>query len=55
MIDTVRSVMSAPRGSGEACLVCGRRVAEGDPRVRLRGGTVVHRDCATYERRGSRR
>jgi hypothetical protein len=43
--------MSGPRGGRPVCIVCGRAVAERDERLRLRGGTVVHRICATYEMR----
>jgi hypothetical protein len=47
--------MAAPRGGGRpVCLVCGRGVSQGDERVRLRGGVVVHRGCATYDMRRRR-
>jgi hypothetical protein len=54
MIDTVLSVMASSRGSGSDCLVCHRKVAADAPRMRLRGGVVVHRECATYDMRRRR-
>jgi hypothetical protein len=36
------------------CLVCGRAVAPHEPLMRLRGGTIVHRGCATYDMRRRR-
>jgi hypothetical protein len=37
-----------------ACPVCGQAVAPHAPRVMLRDGLPVHRECAVY-RRGARR
>jgi hypothetical protein len=54
LIDTVRTMLSSPRGGRPTCLVCGRGVADGEERLRLRGGGVVHRSCATYEMRRRR-
>lgn len=54
MVDTVRSVMASSRTGGADCLVCHRRVGDSDPRLRLRGGAVVHRECATYDMRRRR-
>jgi hypothetical protein len=51
LIDRIRTTMTGPRGTRPACLVCGRAVADPDERLRLRGGMVVHRRCATYEMR----
>ncbi len=51
LADRIRDVMASQRGGGApACIVCGKRVQE-HARLRLRGGTVVHRTCATYDRR----
>jgi hypothetical protein len=36
------------RGSAPTCFVCGRRIDAPEERLRLRGDTVVHRQCATY-------
>jgi hypothetical protein len=36
------------------CMACGRRITPRDPRIRVRGGTVVHRACATYQLRRRR-
>jgi hypothetical protein len=54
MLDTVRSVMTSSRPGGSNCLVCHRKVADDDLRVRLRGGALVHRECATYDMRRRR-
>jgi hypothetical protein len=51
LLESIRTTMSGPRGGGPVCIVCGRSVAARDDRMRLRGGTVVHRGCATYEMR----
>jgi hypothetical protein len=59
LIDNVRHVLAPRSGGRQVCLVCGRAVAPRDERMRLRGGVVVHRACATYDMRrrrvGSRR
>jgi hypothetical protein len=49
LIESIRSAMSSPRGGRPVCLVCGRGVSQADDSMRLRGGAVVHRDCATYD------
>lgn len=54
MVDTVRSVMASSRTGSGHCLVCHRRVGADDARLRLRGGAVVHRECATYDMRRRR-
>jgi hypothetical protein len=36
------------------CLVCKRVVSGEQQQLRLRGGTIVHRDCATYDMRRRR-
>ena len=36
------------------CLVCGRGVSPAEESMRLRGGAVVHRGCATYDTRRRR-
>ena len=46
--------MAAPRGGRPVCLVCGRAVGQGDDRMRLRGGALVHSGCATYDMRRRR-
>jgi hypothetical protein len=47
--------MAVPRGDGrQPCLVCGRSVSARDERLRLRGGVLVHRACATYDMRRRR-
>ena len=46
--------MAAPRGGRPVCLVCGRAVADGENRMRLRGGALVHSGCATYDMRRRR-
>ncbi|MBN1527935.1 MAG: hypothetical protein JW895_02675 [Thermoleophilaceae bacterium] len=53
-MDSVRRAMAAPRGGRPVCLVCGRAVGQGDERMRLRGGALVHRGCATYDMRRRR-
>jgi hypothetical protein len=54
LIDNIRHAMRSPRGGRPVCLMCGRAVAEGDEQMRLRGGAVVHRACATYDMRRRR-
>lgn len=54
LIDNIRQAMRSPRGGRPVCLMCGRAVADGDEQMRLRGGAVVHRTCATYEMRRRR-
>jgi hypothetical protein len=36
------------------CFACGRGISPHDSRIRVRGGTVVHRSCATYQLRRRR-
>jgi hypothetical protein len=54
LIENIRRAMAIPRGGRPTCLICGRSLAPRDERLRLRGGTVVHRTCATYEMRRRR-
>jgi hypothetical protein len=54
LMDSVRRAMAAPRGGRPVCLVCGRAVGQGDDRMRLRGGALVHSGCATYDMRRRR-
>jgi hypothetical protein len=54
LLDSIREAMGAPRTGRPVCLVCRRSVAPGDECMRLRGGAVVHRSCATYDMRRSR-
>lgn len=54
LIDNIREVMRSPRGGRPVCLVCGRAMSERDERMRLRGGAVVHRACATNDMRRRR-
>jgi hypothetical protein len=54
LIDSIRTAMSTPRGGRPVCLVCGSAVSPHDERIRLRGGAVVHRGCATYDMRRRR-
>ena len=54
LIDNIRHAMRSPRGGRPVCLMCGRAVSDGDDQMRLRGGAVVHRACATYEMRRRR-
>jgi hypothetical protein len=46
--------MATARGGRPVCLVCGRAVAPQEQQIRLRGGTIVHRGCATYDMRRRR-
>jgi hypothetical protein len=54
LIDSILAAMAGRREAGPACLVCGRLVRPREDRLRLRGGTIVHRACATYEMRRRR-
>ncbi len=54
MVETVRSVMASGRAGRHDCLVCSRPVAADAPQLRMRGGVVVHRACATYDMRRRR-
>jgi hypothetical protein len=54
LLDSIREAMGTPRGSRPVCLVCGRAVTSRDECMRLRGGGVVHRRCATYDMRRRR-
>lgn len=51
LLDSIISVMGSPRGRRPVCLVCGRGIGPGEELMRLRGETLVHRRCATYEMR----
>jgi hypothetical protein len=54
LIDNIRAAMNRPRGGRPVCLLCGRAVGGRDELLRLRGGTLVHRACATYDMRRRR-
>jgi hypothetical protein len=54
LIENIRTAMSSPRGGRPVCLVCGRGVSPAEESLRLRGGAVVHRGCATYDARRRR-
>ena len=54
LIDNIRQAMRSLRGGRPVCLMCGRAVTDGDAQMRLRGGAVVHRACATYDMRRRR-
>jgi hypothetical protein len=51
LIDSIREAMGAARAGRPVCLVCGRAVTTRDECMRLRGGGIVHRRCATDEMR----
>jgi hypothetical protein len=46
--------LSGRREGPPSCLVCGARIASGDPTIQIRGA-LVHTRCAVYRRRGVRR
>ena len=54
LLESIRSAMSTPRGGRPVCLVCGRAMSPSDESLRLRGGALVHRACATYDVRRRR-
>jgi hypothetical protein len=55
LIENVRSVMVArSRGERPLCFACGRAILRSDDALRVRGGSVVHRSCATYSARRGR-
>jgi hypothetical protein len=54
LIDSIRNAMTSPRGGRPVCLVCGRGVSKREDQMRLRGGAMVHRSCATYDMRRHR-
>lgn len=49
LLENIRTAMSSPRGGRPVCLVCGRGVSAAEESLKLRGGAVVHRRCATYD------
>lgn len=51
LLESIISVMGSPRGRRPVCLVCGRGIGSGEELIRLRGETLVHRRCASYEMR----
>ncbi len=51
MLELVRRTLRPPLLPGVTCMVCRGRVSASEPQVRLRGGPVVHRRCATYDMR----
>jgi hypothetical protein len=54
LIENIRHAMRTPRGGRPVCLACGRALTGRDEQMRLRGGVLVHRACATYEMRRRR-
>jgi hypothetical protein len=54
LLENIRSAMSSPRGGRPVCLVCGRGISASEESMKLRGGALVHRDCATYDARRRR-
>ncbi len=54
VLDTMISAVRTVRSQRPVCLACGRPVSDRDKSMRLRGGTVVHRECATYVMRRRR-
>ena len=54
LLENIRSAISSPRGGRPVCLVCGRGVSSAEESMKLRGGAVVHRGCATYDARRRR-
>jgi hypothetical protein len=51
LLDNIRNAMTHPRGGRPVCMVCGRGISGNDRHMRLRGGALVHRSCATYDMR----
>jgi hypothetical protein len=49
LLENIRTAMTSPRGGRPVCLVCGRGVSATEESLKLRGGAVVHRRCATYD------
>jgi hypothetical protein len=49
LLENIRAAMSSPRGGRPVCLVCGRGISPAEESMKLRGGAVVHRGCATYD------
>jgi hypothetical protein len=49
LLENIRTAMTSPRGGRPVRLVCGRGVSAADESLKLRGGAVVHRRCATYD------
>jgi hypothetical protein len=49
LLENIRTAMTSPRGGRPVCLVCGRSVSAAEESMKLRGGAVVHRRCATYD------
>jgi hypothetical protein len=54
LLENIRNAMSSPRGGRPVCLVCGRGISAAEESMKLRGGAVVHRDCATHDVRRRR-
>ena len=54
LLESIISVMGSPRGRRPVCLVCGRGIGPGEELMRLRGETLVHKRCATYQMRRRR-
>jgi hypothetical protein len=54
LLESIIIVMGSPRGRRPVCLVCGRGIGPGEELMRLRGETLVHRRCASYQMRRRR-
>jgi hypothetical protein len=54
LLDNIRSAIAGPRGARPVCMACGRVVSPRDESLRVQGGSVVHRSCATYQLRRRR-
>lgn len=54
LLNGLRSAISFGRGGHPVCIVCGRTVSSRQEPLKLRGGTIVHRECATYDLRRRR-
>ena len=54
LLESIISVMGSPRGRRPVCLVCGRGIGPGEELMRMRGETLVHKRCATYQMRRRR-
>ncbi len=54
LLENIRTAISSPRGGRPVCLACGRAISAADESLKLRGGALVHRGCATYDARRRR-
>jgi hypothetical protein len=46
LLENIRTAIASPRGGRPVCLVCGRGISSSADALKLRGGAVVHTDCA---------